>query len=101
MHDDEGAGLLAVDGVRHGHDADVGDIRMAADQPLDLFRADLFAAAIDVVLDPALERIADQPVDAMRLQEVAGSEEAVGCERFSGRLGILVIARQRARPTEA
>ena len=55
VDDDVGAGALAQPRVGHGDDGGRGDARVAEQQQLDLLGVDLLAAAVDQVLDAALD----------------------------------------------
>src|ERR1700704_5725950 len=53
MQADPGTELLAVFGVRHAEDLDIGDLGMGVEELLHLAGIDVLAAADDHVLDPA------------------------------------------------
>src|ERR1019366_10091201 len=71
-----GAGLFAERRIVHRHHADVLDLRMAQNVIFDFLATDLFAAAIDDVLQTALdEQIAVDPTHHVAHAVVAGVGE--------------------------
>src|SRR5262249_13814775 len=77
---DEGAAALTEPLVGHSHDGDSANTGVRHEQEFDLLRADLFAAAVDQVLDPAGMAVAEGAADRHGLHQVAGLVEAVRAE---------------------
>src|SRR6202035_3382018 len=72
---DVGAAALAQSGVGHADQGDLGNGGVTRDQELDLFGVDLLAAAVDEVLDTALDRVAQLPRVPARLDEATATVE--------------------------
>jgi len=70
---------------------------MLHEQQLDFLGADLLPAAVDDVLDPALDRQVPLAVDGADRDEVAGAVEPVAGERAGVVLGRVEVAAQRVR----
>src|SRR5690606_6687098 len=87
--DDVGAGALAEVGVGHGDDGGVVHRGVRQDVVLHLVRRDLLAAAVDLVLDPALD---GDVAGGGHADHVAGAVEAVRGERPGVVLGCPVVA---------
>ncbi len=73
---------------------------MRGDQIFQFLGTDLLAAAVDIVLDAAFERIADDAVYFESAKQIAGAEETIRRERGFVRFRIGEIADQRARTAE-
>jgi hypothetical protein len=64
------------------------------DQEFDLLSVDLLTAAVDEVVDAALDRVAQRPLIAACPHEVAGTVEALGGE------GLAVAVRRSEVPAD-
>src|SRR3954447_5801116 len=91
--DDAGHQLLAVAGVGHAHDLDVGDVRVRHQELLDLARVDVLAAADDHVLDAPDDL---QVALVVHLREVAGVHPARAVDRVGGLLGLFPVSEHDA-----
>ena len=101
VDDDVRAGALAQPRIGHGDDGRGDHAGVAEHQQLHLLGVDLLAAAVDQVLDAALDGDAALAVDRRDRGEVAGAVEAVGGEGARVVLRRVEVAAQRVRPAAA